>query len=104
MSLPDVVTREEWLVARKELLAEEKEMTQGARPARRPSGGCCRWCGSTRSTCSRARTARSTLLDLFDGRRQLIVRHFMFDPDWDDGLPELHGRRRRDVRRAAART
>ncbi len=27
------------------------------------------------------------LLDLFDGRRQLIVRHFMFDPTWDDGCP-----------------
>ncbi len=29
----------------------------------------------------------STLLDLFEGRRQLIVQHFMFDPGWDDGCP-----------------
>jgi len=29
----------------------------------------------------------ASLLDLFDGRRQLIVRHFMFDPSWDDGCP-----------------
>ena len=35
----------------------------------------------------RARTARSRLLDLFEGRRQLIIYHFMFDPDWDDGCP-----------------
>ena len=27
------------------------------------------------------------LLDLFDGRRQLIVYHFMFDPSWDEGCP-----------------
>ena len=29
----------------------------------------------------------AALLDLFDGRRQLIVQHFMFDPTWDDGCP-----------------
>ena len=42
------------------------------------------------------------LLDLFEGRRQLIVSHFMFDPEWDDGLPELHRGRRRMVAGAAA--
>ena len=30
---------------------------------------------------------KASLLDLFEGRRQLIVRHFMFDPSWDDGCP-----------------
>src|SRR5207344_784985 len=30
---------------------------------------------------------RVGLLDLFDGHRQLIVQHFMFDPSWDDGCP-----------------
>jgi predicted dithiol-disulfide oxidoreductase (DUF899 family) len=30
---------------------------------------------------------KAGLLDLFDGRRQLIVRHFMFDPSWDEGCP-----------------
>ena len=45
-----------------------------------------------------------TLLDLFEGRRQLIVYHFMFDPEWEDGLPELHGRRRRDGGQASSRT
>lgn len=29
----------------------------------------------------------ATLADLFEGRRQLIVQHFMFDPSWDDGCP-----------------
>ena len=31
--------------------------------------------------------ARSRLIDLFEGRRQLIIYHFMFDPSWDDGCP-----------------
>jgi predicted dithiol-disulfide oxidoreductase (DUF899 family) len=30
---------------------------------------------------------KASLLDLFEGRRQLIVRHFMFDPEWEDGCP-----------------
>lgn len=29
----------------------------------------------------------ATLLDMFEGRRQLIVQHFMFDPEWEDGCP-----------------
>ena len=36
-----------------------------------------------------------TLAELFDGRSQLLVYHFMFGPDWDGGLPELLVRRRR---------
>jgi predicted dithiol-disulfide oxidoreductase (DUF899 family) len=30
---------------------------------------------------------KRSLLDLFDGHRQLIVQHFMFDPSWDEGCP-----------------
>ena len=33
----------------------------------------------------------ASLLDLFDGRRQLIIYHFMFDPSWDDGCPAKGG-------------
>ena len=40
-----------------------------------------------RTTCSTAPTARSGLLDLFEGRPQLIIYHFMFDPAWEDGCP-----------------
>jgi predicted dithiol-disulfide oxidoreductase (DUF899 family) len=32
-----------------------------------------------------------TLLDLFEGRRQLIVQHFMFDPEWEEGCPSCTG-------------
>ena len=41
------------------------------------------------------------LLDLFEGRRQLIVDHFMFDPSWDEGCPSCSAARRA-VRRAVA--
>ena len=34
---------------------------------------------------------RAGLIDLFEGRRQLIVGHFMFDPSWEEGCPELFG-------------
>ena len=47
----------------------------------------CRWSRSTRTTSSRARTGRSRLIDLFEGRPQLIIYHFMFHPEWDDGCP-----------------
>jgi predicted dithiol-disulfide oxidoreductase (DUF899 family) len=30
---------------------------------------------------------KTDLVDLFEGRRQLIVQHFMFDPSWDEGCP-----------------
>jgi predicted dithiol-disulfide oxidoreductase (DUF899 family) len=35
---------------------------------------------------------KAILLDLFEGRRQLIVDHFMFDPSWDEGCPSCSGR------------
>ena len=41
---------------------------------------------------------RSSLADLFEGRRQLIVQHFMFDPSWDDGCPSCTAGFRRDLR------
>jgi len=86
MTLPKIVTRDEWLAARVELLAEEKELTrlrdkisterrnlpmvQIDKPYRfdGPAGSV-------------------GLADLFDGRRQLILYHFMFHPDWEDGCP-----------------
>lgn len=85
-NLPRVVARDRWVAARKELLAEEKAMTRAR---------------------DRLNTKRRELpmvriekdyefdgpgrkvgsLDLFEGRRQLIVQHFMFDPAWEDGCP-----------------
>jgi predicted dithiol-disulfide oxidoreductase (DUF899 family) len=84
MSLPDVVSRAEWLAARRELLAEEKEMTRrrdalNAKRRRLPM------VEIEKDYVFTGPGGQATLLDLFDGRRQLIVRHFMFDPTWDDG-------------------
>lgn len=86
MTLPEITTREEWLRARKQLLAAEKDLTQ------------------RRDALSTARrnlpmveiegpyifegpAGAVGLIDLFEGRRQLIVYHFMFDPAWEQGCP-----------------
>ena len=68
--------------ARKALLAEEKEFTR-ARDALAPSAARCRGSRSTSSIGSRVQGAPLTLSDLFGPRRQLIVQHFMFAPEWE---------------------
>jgi predicted dithiol-disulfide oxidoreductase (DUF899 family) len=86
MALPQVVSREEWLAARKELLAEEKAMTRArdALSAKRRELPMVRIAKDYRFT---GPDGEVSLLDLFDGRRQLMVSHFMFDPRWEDGCP-----------------
>jgi predicted dithiol-disulfide oxidoreductase (DUF899 family) len=84
MSLPEIATRDEWLVARKELLADEKELTRrrdalNARRRRLPM------VEIEKDYAFDGPDGPVSLLDLFDGARQLIVGHFMFDPTWDDG-------------------
>jgi predicted dithiol-disulfide oxidoreductase (DUF899 family) len=84
--LPEIVSREEWLTARKELLAEEKAMTRvrDALNVRRRQLPMVRIETDYRFD---GPSGQVGLLDLFEGRRQLIVQHFMFDPSWDDGCP-----------------
>ena len=84
MSLPRIVTRDEWRVARRELLAKEKDLTRrrdvlNAERRNQPmvqiekdyrfvgSGGAIK------------------LIDMFEGRDQLLVYHFMFHPEWEEG-------------------
>jgi predicted dithiol-disulfide oxidoreductase (DUF899 family) len=86
MSLPDVVSREEWLAARRELLAAEKELTR-SRDALNADRRRLPMVAVDKDYAFDGPDGRASLLDLFAGRRQLIVRHFMFDPDWDDGCP-----------------
>ena len=86
MSLPEVVSREEWLAARKELLAKEKQLTRqrdvlNAERRRLPM------VAIDKHYEFDGPDGKSSLLDLFEGRRQLIVGHFMFDPRWEDGCP-----------------
>ena len=86
MSLPQVVSRDEWLTARKELLAKEKAATR-ARDALSTDRRRLPMVRVEKDYVFEGSDGEAGLLDLFDGRRQLIVGHFMFDPSWDDGCP-----------------
>src|SRR5690348_14465207 len=86
MSLPKVVSRAEWLTARKELLAQEEELTRrrealSAERRRLPI------VETEKEYVFTGPDGEKTLLELFDGRLQLIVTHFMFDPSWENGCP-----------------
>jgi predicted dithiol-disulfide oxidoreductase (DUF899 family) len=84
MDLPQVVSRDEWLTARKELLKAEKEAlrTQDAVRARRRELPIVR---VDKNYTFEGPEGELLLLDLFEGRRQLIIYHFMFGPDEDEG-------------------
>src|SRR3954463_440473 len=84
MSLPEVVSRDEWLAARKELLEEEKAMTR-ARDALSTKRRELPMVKIDKEYVFEGPDGKVRLLDLFDGRSQLIVQHFMFDPEWDEG-------------------
>ena len=86
MSLPEVVSREEWLAARRELLGREKEHTKktDALNTARRSLPMVRVEKDYRFTGPEGEVG---LLDLFNGKRQLVVQHFMFGPDWETGCP-----------------
>ena len=84
VELPRVVTRAEWLIARQELLAKEKELTRhrDVLNAERRRLSMVR---IGKNYVFEGPNGRASLLDLFEGRRQLIIYHFMFDPGWDEG-------------------
>ena len=86
MTLPQIVSHEEWLVARKALLVKEKELTR-ARDALNAERRRLPMVEITKPYAFEGPDGRASLLDLFEGRLQLIVGHFMFDPSWDDGCP-----------------
>lgn len=86
MTLPKVVSRDEWLAARKELLAEEKALTR-ARDALNTKRRELPMVEVNKPYAFTGPDGPATLLDLFDGQRQLIVGHFMYQPDWADGCP-----------------
>jgi predicted dithiol-disulfide oxidoreductase (DUF899 family) len=84
MSLPQVVSREEWLKARKKLLEEEKALTR-TRDALNTKRRELPMVKVDKDYAFEGPAGKASLLDLFEGRRQLIIQHFMFDPTWDDG-------------------
>ena len=79
-----VVTREEWLAARKALLAQEKEETH-LRDKVRAARQALPWVKVDKTYMFDTPKGKKTLAELFDGRSQLIVYHFMLGPDWDAG-------------------
>jgi predicted dithiol-disulfide oxidoreductase (DUF899 family) len=86
MSTPTIVTREEWLAARGQLLTREKEHTHLADElarARRELP----WLAVDKEYTLQTADGPKTLAELFDGRSQLVVYHFMFGPDYDHGCP-----------------
>jgi predicted dithiol-disulfide oxidoreductase (DUF899 family) len=83
-NLPEVVSREQWLAARKELLAKEKELTQ-ARDRVNADRRRLPMVRMDKPYTFDGPDGTVGLLDLFEGRPQLVMHHFMFDPDWDTG-------------------
>ncbi len=80
----DVVSKEEWLKARLELLAAEKEFTRrrdelSRRRRELP------WEKVEKNYVFEGSNGPETLADLFAGRSQLIIYHFMLGPDWEEG-------------------
>ena len=79
-------TREEWLAARLELLEAEKELTRRSDElARRRQE--LPWVRIDKEYRFETDEGRASLSDLFRGRSQLLVYHFMFGPDYDAGCP-----------------
>jgi predicted dithiol-disulfide oxidoreductase (DUF899 family) len=86
MTQPTIGTSEEHLAARLELLAAEKELTRrGDELARRRRA--LPWVRVEKTYTFDADDGEKTLRELFDGRSQLLVYHFMFGPDWTEGCP-----------------
>ena len=81
-----IVSREEWLAARKALLAKEKTFTR-QREALSQERRRLPWVNVDKTYVFEGPAGKETLADLFAGRSQLLVHHFMFGPDWMEGCP-----------------
>src|ERR671918_1780652 len=79
-------TREEWLAARLELLAAEKELTRRSDELARQRQQL-PWVRIDKDYRFETEEGRASLADLFQGRSQLLVYHFMFGPDYTAGCP-----------------
>src|SRR4029077_20194506 len=86
MEHPKVVTPAEWVAARKELLKKEKEFSR-LRDQRSQQRRELPWEKVQKSYVFDGPKGEETLADLFGGRSQLIVYHFMLGPGWKEGCP-----------------
>lgn len=86
MSIHQVVSREQWIEARRALLADEKALTRRrdelARRRRELP-----WVKVEKEYVFDTPRGKAALADLFAGRSQLVIYHFMFGPDWKEGCP-----------------
>jgi predicted dithiol-disulfide oxidoreductase (DUF899 family) len=87
---PPIASRDEWLAERKKLLEHEKDVTKhrdrvNAERRRLPM------VKIEKAYAFDGPQGKQSLKDLFDGRRQLIIYHFMFDPKWDKGCSGCTG-------------
>lgn len=85
MSHP-VVSRDEWLAARKELLEKEKEFTR-LRDELSQQRRELPWVKVSKAYRFQSEKGEISLQDLFNGKGQLMIYHFMFGPEWQEGCP-----------------
>ena len=84
---PKIMSRDEWLAARKELLAKEKRLTH-ERDAIAAERRQLPWGKVEKTYVFDSPGGKKTLADLFDGKSQLIIiYHFMFGAEWNEGCP-----------------
>src|SRR5271156_7179977 len=86
MNQHKIVSSDEWIAARRQLLDKEKELTHqidqlNAERRKLP------WVKVEKEYVFDTPDGKKSLADLFDGRNQLIVYHFMFGPGWKEGCP-----------------
>jgi predicted dithiol-disulfide oxidoreductase (DUF899 family) len=86
MSLPRISTREEWRAARLALLDEEKALTR-RRDALNIERRNLPMVEIDKDYVFDGPDGQVHLIDIFEGRKQLMIYHFMFHPEWDDGCP-----------------
>ena len=79
-----IVSREEWLAARIELLRKEKEFTR-LRDRLSAERRALPWVNVDKDYVFEGPNGKESLADLFDGRSQLIIKHFMLGPEWTEG-------------------
>lgn len=80
------VSEQEWLTARKALLVKEKELTR-LRDQISEERRKLPWVKVEKEYVFEGPDGTETLSDLFDGQSQLVIYHFMYGPDWDEGCP-----------------
>lgn len=86
IEFPEIVSREQWISARKKLLKKEKELTK-ARDELNAERRRLPMVKIDKDYVFEGPEGKASLFDIFEGRLQLIIYHFMFDPSWGQGCP-----------------